>query len=125
MPHSRDLSRRDDPLTSHAAADYVTGQGLDLTHEARILAVLRLMPDGGTGSEIAAAVTERFRVPTDQVQVMRRMRKLLDRDDAFRRLDPDEPWIEDSRGRKHANWQRRDGQAIHWLTPGDMPLFGE
>ena len=125
MPYSPDLSRRDDPQTSAAAADYVTGQGLDLTHEFRILAVLRAMPEGGTGKEIAAAVMKRFRVRTTSVQVMRRMRSLLDHERAFRRHDPDEPWVKDSRGRTVANWQRREGQAIHFLTRGDMPLFGE
>jgi len=126
MPYTPDLSHRDDPETSNDAAGLALADGTVATHEAAILAVLRTMPRGGTGKEIAGAVSVKWkRLQMTNVQVMRRMVALDTRGQVHRRLDPDHPWRLDSRGRRVPNHLRRDGQVLHFATRGDMPLFGE
>ena len=111
-PFSSPLSRRSDPRTSAEAAERVSDDGTVDTHEWRILTVLREMPRGGTGSEIAAAITRRYRVQMTNVQVMRRMRALLDRGQVHRRLDP-----------RTGRYIRRGGETVHYYGSGECPLF--
>jgi len=124
-PYDRDLAHRDDPATSDEAAEAASRDGLVDTHEWRILTVLQGMPLGGTGKEIAAAITDRWKVPMTSVQVMRRMRALLDRNQVYRRLDANQPYKLDAHGRRVPNWRRHDGQVLHYLTPFEMPLFDQ
>ena len=115
-PYSPDLSHRDDPATSNDAAAVAVASGTVATHEAAILAVLRTMPRGGTGKEIAWGIQCHFKgVQMTNVQVMRRMRSLLARGQVFRRRDPV----------RLDRWRSRDGQVLHFAKRGDMPLFGE
>ena len=105
-PYTAPLARDDDPATSAAAADRVSSDGTVDTHERLILAALRAAwPKGLTGTELAA------RVGLTQVQVMRRVRALLDRGAIHRLRDHRRQLV------------RRDGQTIHCHGRGDMLLF--
>ena len=110
MAQSSPLARRTDPQTSHDAALRAV-KGLVKSQEARILRVLKAMPDGGTGKEIAEAMTN-WALHFSNVQVMRRMRALLDKGLVRRRPNADD-----------SAWRSRDGQVIHYYVPSDMPLF--
>ena len=121
MPYSSPLARRSDPGTSAAAADRAEAEGRIDSDEWQILSVLREMPRGGTGSEIAARISERFHRTMTNVQVMRRMRQLIDNAQVFRRADPSPPL----EGAGSLPWLKRDGQVVHFIARGDMPLFGE
>lgn len=110
-PFSSPLARPTDPETSAAAADRAESEGRIDTDEWQILTVLREMPQGGTGSEIAAKIRSRFHRPMTNVPVMRRMAELLGNGQAHRRRDP--------RTGKHL---RRGGEALHWFGRGDCPL---
>lgn len=118
-PYSPYLARKDDPATSSEAADEAVGTNLVSGHEKMILYVLRWMPNGGTGTEIAQAIRQRFGVRASDmtnVTVMRRMRFLLDIELVHRRRD--------TRG----HWLRRERETVHFLGPkpkGDLPLWGE
>ena len=135
MPYSPSLARRDDPSTSADAASAAEAAGIIDTHEWRILQVLREMPQGGTGSEIAARISAAYHEHTTNVPVMRRMIDLLGHKQIHRRVDPA------ATAKAKANYERRTslglrvgrrpgliyhkrgGETLHWLGSGDMPLF--
>ena len=104
-PYSSPLCRDSDPPTSGEAAGLAILDGTVATHEGAILAVLEEMPDGGTGREIAYQVRHRFKLPLNSVQVMRRMRALLDDGLVERRRNP----------LAEGAFLRRDGQCLHFL----------
>ena len=123
-PYSPDLSHRDDPATSNDAAAVAVASGTVATHEAAILAVLRTMPRGGTGKEIAGEVNRQFKhLRMNQVQVMRRIGVLVRRRQAHYRVNPCQPWRLNSKGRTVPNYLRRDGQRVHGYGDSDLPLF--
>jgi len=115
-PYSPPLCRDSDPPTSGEAAGLAIAEGVVATHEGAILAVLAEMPDGGTGREIANEVRRRFKLPLNNVQIMRRMRTLLDGGLVERRGNPIEPWRFDHKGRRVPNYLRRDGQMLHFAV---------
>ncbi len=112
------LAREHGPHTSGQAADAAVDTGLVDKHEDMILAVLRFMPHGGTSTEIAEAISSRFRVHVDRHQVARRFAAMLGREQIFRRTDPD---TEKPRTRRGATMN----EIVHYLSPGDFPLGGE
>jgi len=121
-PYSSPLSRPGGPATSSDAASAAVAGRLVTAHELLILEALHWLPAGGTGSEIAASVRERHGLAENQfsnVTVMRRMTELLARGQVYRRRD-----LPDAHGACH-HWRRRGGETIHFLTPGDAPVFGE
>ena len=122
-PYDGYLAHAHDPATSDEAAEAASRKGLIDSHEWRILTVIKRMPLGGTGKELAAAIAERWRVPMTSVQVMRRMLPMVERHQVFRRPDPNQPYRLDARGRRVPNWLRRDGQVLYYRTPYEMPLF--
>ncbi|HRR83126.1 MAG TPA: hypothetical protein P5118_23315 [Planctomycetota bacterium] len=118
-PFSPVLARDGDPETSHDAARSVVEDGTVETHERRILEALRWMPRGGTASEIAVWVRDRYGIEREiefcKHTVCRRLYGLVAAGLLFRRLDPKRP----------GKYQRRNGETLHWLNSGDAPLFGE
>ena len=115
MPYAPYLSHAADPATASDAADRAVGSGLARTHERRILAVLRHMHAGGTGSEIAAACAARFGSPSTNVEVMRRMAALINRGQVYRHHDPADP--------EGIRKLKRGSETIHYLWPAGMELF--
>jgi hypothetical protein len=89
------------------------------THERRILEALRWLPHGGTASEISAWVRDRHHIENEMAfcahTVCRRLYGLVDANLLYRRLDP----------KRQGKYLRRGGETVHYLTPGDTPLFGE
>ena len=121
-PFSSPLARQSDPATSSDAASAAVAGPLITAHEQLILEALSRLPSGGTGSEIAASVRERHGLTANQfsnVTVMRRMTELLGRGQVYRRRD-----VPAANGACH-HWRRRGGETIHFLTPGESPLFGQ
>jgi len=135
VPYSSSLARPSDPETSSAAATAAEADGRIDTDEWRILQVLREMPRGGTGSEIAARISARYQRPMTNVQVMRRMADLLGNRQVHRRPDVKASHKANAhyaylagRGRAPRRrpgiiYLRRGGETLHWLGSGDMPLF--
>jgi hypothetical protein len=119
MPPDSALARDTDPHTSSAAAAAAVAEGKVDGHEWRILEALKwLGRRGGTATEIAADVRERYHIEREILfcahTVCRRLGALWTRNQIFRRPDP-------ATGAPIA----RNGEIVYWLHPGDMPLYGE
>jgi len=141
VPYSSSLARPSDPETSSAAATAAEADGLIDTHEWRILQVLREMPKGGTGTEIAEAVRSRWGVRREidfcKHTVCRRFAGLLSSSRIHRRVDGA------ATAKAKANYERRKarglrvgrrpgpvylrrgGETIHYFGAGDFPLCPE
>ena len=131
-PYSPVLARDGDPQTSHDAADSAVADGTIEGHERRILAVLKHMPAGGTASEIAQAVRERWRISSEMAfckhTVSRRLSGLINAGLIHRRPAPmltrrRRILTGEKRGRPILI--QRGGETVHYHGPGDFPLLGE
>lgn len=118
-PLTNPLARDGDPETSRDAAASVVADGTVESHERRILEALRWLPRGGTASEIAVWVRDRHHIEREidfcAHTVCRRLYGLVDAGLIYRRIDPKRP----------GKYRRRNGETVHYATPGDFPLIGE
>ena len=115
MPYTPAAARQSDPETSHVAAATSAARGIGKLHDKWILRELAEMGDGGTGTEIAAAIRARRGLPVERMtnaHVMRRMYRLIAADRVHRRDDPADR-------RRH---EARDGETVHYI--GAMPRPG-
>jgi hypothetical protein len=129
-PYSSPLARASDPETSQAAADSAAADGTIETHERRILAVLKHMPAGGTASEIAQAVRERWRIAREidfcKHTVCRRLSDLIGLGLIHRRIAP----MATARARAARGDRRgrpilikRGGETVHYYGRPGQSLF--
>ncbi len=127
-PFSSPLARDGGAQTSHDAADSVIADGTVEGHERRILAVLYDMPLGGTASEVAEAVRERWHIKEEILfckhTVCRRWCGL--RDQGLVHVRPDRLATEKARKvdpDARPRFVQRAGEMAHFYGPADEPLL--